>query len=331
MKLLLALSGLLAGVCRGEQASESLQISVTIPVTIPLQVPAGISFRQAAEEFCTRNNLDAANIEPIETAVAERWQEMQKENMIRNQCTSWQLMYGVFPAKDWGTLPENYRVKWLKDECDSYVPEQPPKALYTLDINVDETVLALRAFDGDTVRSSVERFCLAHGIDFEQNGPTLIQALQERVEKGLVDEPEKPVLFSVPFQINDKVVRLRVHQGDDINTLVTTFCDTHGIDKNTYGQQISQAIIDTTKVVQGQLEDELKAKQAIEEKTQPKLLLDIPINVNGADVSMKLYDGDYVNEKITQFCQAHGLDETQDGAKLLAHITERTQALSQTT
>mmetsp|Transcript_13034 Transcript_13034/g.24152 ORF Transcript_13034/g.24152 Transcript_13034/m.24152 type:complete len:346 (+) Transcript_13034:193-1230(+) len=318
------------------QATENIMVSVTIPVSVPLEVPAGQSFGEAARNFVERNNLNMDTAPVIENALAVRWEEMQRENIKRNQCATWQMQHEVYPLKDWGTLPVETRELWVQYDCDSYVPAEPPSALVSLDVAVGESILVLRAFPGDTVQSSVERFTAAHGIDFEQSGQLLIDALEKKIaeEIKIREQEASTFLFSLPINVDGKLVRLRVHEGDEINALVSNFCKENDLDEAKVGGVIRQSIIDTTEQLKQQLEQEEEeqqqqqaAKQAVEKEEEPQLLLDIPINVDGKEFNMKLYDGDYVDVKIAAFCEMHGLDQEAHGKMILQHVTERTQGL----
>mmetsp|Transcript_8798 Transcript_8798/g.17403 ORF Transcript_8798/g.17403 Transcript_8798/m.17403 type:complete len:370 (-) Transcript_8798:73-1182(-) len=351
---------LASGVSAQDQASETVRVSVTLPVNVPLEVPAGKTFKDAATEFCSRNGISENYVNQLENALSARWQEMQKENLIRDECLSWQLTYGVAPNKSWGTMPNNLRATWIEKSCDTLVPENPPAPLVSLEIAVGDSVLMLRAFNGDTVRGAVERFCTAHSIDMEANGEVLINALTQRIQNMQAEQQqqqqqeqpqeqvqqqeqeERNFLFSIPFEVDGKLARLRVHEGDDLEDLVRVFCNSQGISIAEYGPLIRRAIIDTsaavTKELEQQLEKELAeaqklqeqeqaAKKAVEESSDPMLLLEVPISVDGKEFSMKLYDGDMVNRKISDFCKEHGLDESQHGTLLLNHIKQRTEAL----
>eukprot|EP00515_Schizochytrium_aggregatum_P016313 CAMPEP_0202098748 /NCGR_PEP_ID=MMETSP0965-20130614/2037_1 /ASSEMBLY_ACC=CAM_ASM_000507 /TAXON_ID=4773 /ORGANISM="Schizochytrium aggregatum, Strain ATCC28209" /LENGTH=354 /DNA_ID=CAMNT_0048667239 /DNA_START=138 /DNA_END=1202 /DNA_ORIENTATION=+ len=335
----------LAGAAQGQGASETVTVAVTIPVTVPLEVPAGKSFSEAAAEFAQRNGLTSETVPVLEKALTARWEEMSKDNLRRNQCFQWQLDHQVFPLKDWGTLPEAARIQWLQLECDSVVPAEPPAALVTLEVQVGDTKLYLRAFEGDTIRQSVERFCTAHGIDMSLYGQELITAVadrfaatqaQQQQQQQQQQETERQLLFSLPVDIDGRLVRLRVHQGDDLDEIVRNFCAEFNLDLAEVGEPIRKAIIDTTEKLQEQLQDELRQqyaeqqaalKQAVETPEEPKLLLDIPINVDGREFALKLYDGDFVDTKINSFCEQHGLDKAVHGPLLLRHVAERTQAL----
>jgi len=198
----------------------------------------------------------------------------------------------------------------------------------------------LRAFEGDTVRAAVERFCTAHNLDFEQNGKVLIDALAARVSEAqsgsgqAAAEEEKTFLFSIPFNIDGKLIRLRVHEGDMLDTLVAKFCSENGVSEEDFGQTIRQAIIDTTALLKKELEEEAAAaaagsKQGVDQAANPKLLLEIPIRVDDKDQVLQLFDGDLVDVKIAQFCEKHGIDQTVYAPQLLQHVAERTQALQQ--
>ncbi|GBG31731.1 Hypothetical Protein FCC1311_079562 [Hondaea fermentalgiana] len=360
-----AVVSVLSGAASAQQlASETVRVSVTLPVNVPLEVPAGKSFKDAAAEFCERNGLAAVHVDTIEQALEARWQEMQAEHRVRDQCIAWQLSYGVAPNKSWGTMPNDLRVEWLEKSCDTLVPADPPAPLVSMYVSVgDNSVVTLRAFAGDTVGSAVERFCSTHGIDLEANESVLVEALAKKIEDMRAAQAQPPAekeeqqkageteqvgdrkfLFSIPFQVDGVLARLRVHEGDDLEELVRVFCNSQNLSIAEYGAVVRKAIIDTSAEVTKQLEQELMAAQqeeqqqqqqaeqaqsktGVEESSDPLLLLDVPISVDGVDFSMKLYDGDIVNHKITAFCKEHNLDEAQHGALLLNHIRQRTEAL----
>lgn len=326
-------AALLAGLAAARGA-DGVSVSVSIDVVVPLQVPAGASFHDAALEFAQRNGLGAGEAGQIEAALQARWSKMQEDNQRRTQCGDWQMAHAVRPLKDWGTLPAELRVQWLRLDCDSAVPDEPPSALATLDVQVGDTVLVLRAYDGDTVRYAVERFAAAHGIDMAQSGKLLIDALYNKLRAQqeaarAAEEREKSFLFSLPVNVDGQLQRLRVYEGDELQAIVKAFCERHGVSYAASGAQISKAVMDTTEMLRSQLESDAAAsKRALDKKAEPRLLLDIPFVVDGKEYGMKLYDGDFVDVKIADFCAAHGLDTKTHGMQMLADIQRRTEALN---
>jgi len=332
---MVVLRGLVAlFVCSLANAQQPVSVPVSIMVTVPLQVEAGVSFKDAALAFCQRNQLPTNNAEKIEQALVKKWSAMTDESRTKEACHSWQISHSVHPMKDWGTLPTDLRVKWLELECDSKVSPEPPVAVVSLNIQVGQTVLVLRAFEGDTVGGSVRRFCATHGIDYEQNGEALIRALSNALvakqSESNPAEDTKTLLFALPINVDGKIAKLKVHEGDKVPELVKAFCEAHGVDQLKFGEAIAAKIIDEAQALSQRLQAEMQPRtgnSVLEKKSEPQLLLDIPIDVDGNRVSMKLYDGDIVDERISQFCETHGLVKEQHAPVLLQHITERAQGL----
>lgn len=226
------------------KATEPVTVSVTLPVTVPFQVPAGTSFIDASVEFCQKNGLPLENAENLSRALQLKWEETKlvQEQKVK-QCVEWKRGYNVIPLNSWGTLPQNLRKDWIELDCDGLVPgrlqtyctvsltpnlAQGPEPLVTLPVFIGENKVELSLFEGDLLEPTVRRFCEKHGIDQAANALPLEQALTQELAKLPIDLPPQEVrgtyLFSVPVSINGTVVRLKVHEGDRMNALISGFC-----------------------------------------------------------------------------------------------------------
>ncbi len=121
-------------------------------------------------------------------------------------------------------------------------------------------------------------------------------------------------IFSIPLNANGQEVALEHFEGADAQEEARAFCGRHGLNAEQYVPQLV-----------GLIQEKLKSSEQ-QQQQQNKVLFELPLNLNGKQLSLQFVDGQTALEATLKFCQAHGLGADPNLKTYIEQIQRLVQA-----
>eukprot|EP00239_Pterosperma_sp_CCMP1384_P010775 CAMPEP_0197866032 /NCGR_PEP_ID=MMETSP1438-20131217/43988_1 /TAXON_ID=1461541 /ORGANISM="Pterosperma sp., Strain CCMP1384" /LENGTH=673 /DNA_ID=CAMNT_0043484563 /DNA_START=164 /DNA_END=2185 /DNA_ORIENTATION=- len=171
-----------------------------------------------------------------------------------------------------------------------------PVAEYTIDIDGKATLLPV--YRGDNIEERVVKFGEANGVPQDQL-PLLFQEIQNRLE---TEKVRVTPVAEMQVSHGGQPRVLRIYPGDTVKEVVEAFVEQHGIPADAIPSLIGEV-----------------SNNLVTQKVIPKV--QIPVNIDGDQQTLALFEGDTALDAATAFVKTHSLDE-----KLIPDFVEHTEA-----